>query len=83
MLIDVPPVLPVPDALLIGRWTDGAVMAVRRDTSRFPLVEQARQRLTAIGIPVLGAVVNGCRPSAATDYGAYGSYSQDRADQVL
>ena len=83
VLIDVPPVLPVPDALLIGRWTDGAVMAVRRDTSRFPLVEQARQRLTAIGIPVLGAVVNGCRPSAATDYGAYGSYSQDRADQVL
>ena len=68
----------VPDALLVGRWTDGAVVAVRHDASRFPLVERARQRLGALGIPILGAVVNGCRP-AESAYGAYGYYGSDPA----
>ena len=79
ILIDVPPLLPVPDALLVGRWTDGAVLAVRHDTSRFPLVDRARERLAAVGIPVLGAVVNGVRPTAAPGYGAYG-YERTEAD---
>lgn len=70
VIIDAPPVLAVPDALLLGRWTDGAVLAVRHDTSRFPLVERANKRLASIGVPVLGAVVNGCRPMES----AYGSY---------
>ena len=70
VIIDAPPVLAVPDALLLGRWTDGAVLAVRHDTSRFPLVERANKRLATIGVPVLGAVVNGCR----TMESAYGSY---------
>jgi polysaccharide biosynthesis transport protein len=73
VIVDAPPVLAVPDALILGRWVDGAVLAVRHDTSRFPLVERANRRLAAIGIPVLGAVVNGVRPMEAT-YGAY-SYS--------
>ena len=42
VIVDSPPVLPVPDALTIGRSVNGAVLAVRYDTSRFPLVE-ARQ----------------------------------------
>jgi hypothetical protein len=59
-------VLAVPDALLMGRWTDGAVLAVRHDSSRLPLVEQANRRLARVGVPVLGAVVNGVRPPPAT-----------------
>ena len=74
VLIDAPPVLPVPDALLVGRWTDGAVVAVRHDSSRFPLVERAQKRLTSIGVPLLGAVVNGVRP-AESSYGAYDYYA--------
>jgi polysaccharide biosynthesis transport protein len=70
VIIDAPPVLAVPDALQLGRWTDGAVLAVRHDTSRFPLVERAHRRLAAIGVPVLGAVVNGVR-SMESSYGAY------------
>ncbi len=70
VIVDAPPVLAVPDALLLGRWTDGAVLAVRHDASRFPLVERAHRRLAAVGIPVLGAVVNGCR-TMETNYGAY------------
>lgn len=70
VIVDAPPVLAVPDALLLGRWTDGAVLAVRHDASRFPLVERAHRRLAAVGIPVLGVVVNGCR-TMETNYGAY------------
>jgi capsular exopolysaccharide synthesis family protein len=70
VIIDAPPVLAVPDALLLGRWTDGAVLAVRHDSSRFPLVERANRRLASVGVHVLGAVVNGCR----TMESAYGSY---------
>ena len=70
VIVDAPPVLAVPDALLLGRWTDGAVLAVRHDTSRFPLVERANRRLTSVGVPVLGAVVNGVR-TMESNYGAY------------
>ncbi len=73
VIVDAPPVLAVPDALVLGRWTDGAVLAVRHDTSRFPLVERARQKLASVGVPILGAVVNGVR-SADSNYSNY-SYS--------
>ena len=73
IIVDAPPVLPVPDALLIGRWTDGAVLAVRHDTSRFPLVERANRRLAHVGVPVIGAVVNGVR-TVESSYGGYYSY---------
>ena len=68
----------MPDALTMGRWTDGAVLAVRYDTSRFPLVERANRRLAHVGVPVIGAVVNGVRTSdsyyGAYGYGSYGNY---------
>ena len=72
VLVDCPPILPVPDALTIGRWVDGAVLAVRFDSSRYPLVERANQRLAAVGIPVIGAVLNGAR---GPDEAYYGNYS--------
>jgi len=70
VLIDSPPVLPVPDALLLGRYVDGVVMASRFDASRLPLVERASRQLSAANIPVFGVVVNGAR-SQTTEYGHY------------
>jgi capsular exopolysaccharide synthesis family protein len=73
VLIDAPPVLAVPDALLLGRWADGAILAVRHDASRFPLVDRAHRRLASVGVNVLGAVVNGVRSmESAYGYGSYG-----------
>jgi len=74
IFIDSPPVLPVPDALMLGRWTDGALLAVRFEISRSPQVERARRQLDNAGIPVLGTVINGMRSSDAY----YGHYSFDR-----
>ena len=79
VIMDAPPVLLVPDALTIGRCSDGALLAVRYDTSRFPLVERAHRRLAAVGVPVIGAVVNGVR-TMESSYGYYSyAYNGDRS----
>jgi len=79
IIIDAPPVLPVPDALTIGRWVDGAVLAVRYDASRLPLVERANRRLAHVGVPVIGAVLNGVR-SMESAYGGYYGYGDVPSD---
>jgi polysaccharide biosynthesis transport protein len=79
IIIDSPPVLPVPDALILGRWADGAVIAARYDISRFPQVERARRQLDNAGIAVLGTVINGMRHSDSY-YGRY-TYSRRRGNQ--
>ncbi len=71
VIVDSPPVLPVPDALTVGRWVDGAVLAVRFDNSRYPLVERANRRLAAVGVPVIGTVINGVRGAKWAYYGSY------------
>jgi polysaccharide biosynthesis transport protein len=80
VIIDCPPVLPVPDALILGRWVDGAVLAVRYDISRFPQVERARRQLDGAGIAILGTVINGMKNSDSY-YGKY-SYSRKRFPQT-
>ncbi len=63
ILIDTPPILPVPDALILGRWADGVLLATRHDESRLPLLERARRLLDNAGLPLLGVAINGVRPS--------------------
>ncbi len=77
IFIDSPPVLPVPDALILGRWVDGVLLAARFEISRSPQVERARRQLDNAGIPVLGTVINGMRSSEAY-YGRY-SYARQRS----
>jgi capsular exopolysaccharide synthesis family protein len=61
ILIDSSPVLPVADALIIGQHVDGVLFSLLRDVSRFPNVYAAYERLSSLGIRMLGAVVNGVR----------------------
>jgi capsular exopolysaccharide synthesis family protein len=73
VVIDSSPVLPVVDALAVGRNVDAVVFSLLRDLSRIPSVYEAYQRLAALGIRILGAVVNG------VDTGSYGRYSRQYA----
>ena len=63
IIIDSPPVLPVPDALDPGSMgrRRGACLAVRHQP--VPQVERARRQLDGAGIAVLGTVINGMRNS--------------------
>jgi polysaccharide biosynthesis transport protein len=59
IIVDSHPVLPATDALLIGQQTDAVILSVMQKVSQMPRVYVAAQRLTALNIRVLGAVVNG------------------------
>jgi succinoglycan biosynthesis transport protein ExoP len=59
VVLDSAPVLPVADSLLLAQYADGVIFAILRDESRMPRVQAAQQRLAALGVRVLGAVING------------------------
>jgi capsular exopolysaccharide synthesis family protein len=59
VIVDSCPVLPVTDTLLLGQHVDTVLFSVLRGTSRLPTLYAAWQRLAALEIPVLGAVVAG------------------------
>jgi capsular exopolysaccharide synthesis family protein len=65
VVIDSHPVLPATDSLLIGQRVDAVILSVLREVSQMPRVFAASQRLTTLGIRVLGAVVNGADPEEA------------------
>ena len=62
LVIDSHPVLSATDSLLIGQQVDAVILSVLRDVSQTPRVYAASQKLAALGVRVLGAVVNGADP---------------------
>lgn len=65
IVIDSHPVLSATDSLLIGQRVDAVILSVLREVSQMPRVYAASQRLTTLGIRVMGAVVNGADPEEA------------------
>jgi capsular exopolysaccharide synthesis family protein len=61
ILIDSSPLLPIVDPLLLSKHADGALLSILCNVSRLGNVYAAYQRLTALGVPTLGAVVSGVR----------------------
>ena len=82
IIIDVPPVLPVADSLLIGQYADAVLFAVMRNVSRLPAIHAAQQKLSALGIRMLGAVVIGEQADAfAQGIFATGAGVREAVDQ--
>lgn len=54
VVIDAPPVLPVPDALALAQQADATVFAVRWQHTAAKVVLAATQKLAAAGLPVTG-----------------------------
>jgi succinoglycan biosynthesis transport protein ExoP len=59
VVVDSAPVLPVADTLLLGPHVDAAIFAILRGTSQLPKIHSAQERLSALGVPIVGAVVAG------------------------
>lgn len=57
IIIDCSPVLPVVDAMLVARHADAAVLSVLSGVSQSPRLYAASERLSALGVRMLGAVV--------------------------
>jgi len=59
VIVDSSPLLLTADALSTATNVDGVLFAIMHDVSRLPRVHAAYQRLEALGVRILGAVVNG------------------------
>lgn len=57
VILDAPPVTIVTDAAVVGRMADGALLVVRSRFAPTKTVRLARQRLEAVNIKILGAVL--------------------------
>ena len=68
VVVDTGPALAFADTMLMGSHADAAVMAILRDVSQIPKVYEARERLEAIGVPVLGGVVGGMARNGSRAY---------------
>src|SRR5271157_3087582 len=68
VIVDSSPILPVADAQIIAQQVDAVLFSILADVSRKTKILAAYQRIAALGVKVLGAVVTG-----AHDGGRYGS----------
>jgi Mrp family chromosome partitioning ATPase len=64
VIVDTSPVLPVADALIIAQQADAVLFSVLTDVSRKDKILSAHQRLSALRVRILGAVVTGAHDSA-------------------
>jgi capsular exopolysaccharide synthesis family protein len=77
VIVDTAPILPVADSQMICQHADGVIFAILRDVSRLPQIYAAHERLMALRVRILGAVLNG------TDGPVYGSsYTYSRANHA-
>lgn len=68
ILIDTPPLLNLPDAMIIGRHADGTILSLMNEVSTLPDTQTACARLRTLNLPLLGAVLNGTRVKAPLGY---------------
>jgi polysaccharide biosynthesis transport protein len=64
LLLDSSPILPVADTLLMARAVDAVMLSLMCEVSQVERVQEACQKLEGIGVPVIGAIVNGSRNEA-------------------
>ena len=79
VLIDTPPVFPVADARVIGRFADGVILVARAGQTAREAAAAAHRRLAADEVRVLGLILNDWDPKASS-HTYYGDYSREYAD---
>jgi len=74
VIIDTPPVLAVPDAIIWAKMADAVVLASYAGQTQGPDVQRAIERLTDAGVKLIGTVLNNVQfTSSYNEYG-YGYY---------
>jgi len=78
VVIDVPPMIHLADARVLGHLADGVVLVIRAGQTTTESALFACQRFAEDGTRVLGTILNSWDPKATGSYG-YGGYADDRA----
>jgi protein-tyrosine kinase len=58
VLIDGAPATVFPDSIILSRKTDGVVLVIEAESTRWPVVKTVQQQITNAGGRVIGAVLN-------------------------
>lgn len=69
VLIDAPPVLPIADALVVGRLVSGALLVVEAGKTPIGALQQAKDALTRNQTRLFGVVMNARSPGLGPEYG--------------
>lgn len=76
VILDTPPVSVVTDAAILGRYADGAILCVRSNFAPKETVLLAKERLTSVGVRILGVVLTGFDTKNEVKHSAY-SYTYE------
>src|SRR5262249_46206380 len=68
IVIDGCPIVPAADALVLAQRADTVVLSLLAGVSRMPTAYAAWQRLTSLGVRVLGAVVHGAADATTAEH---------------
>jgi capsular exopolysaccharide synthesis family protein len=68
VLIDVPPILPVSDALVVATLAGNVLLVIGPKSSNQTAIVSARQRLDKVGAHIIGGVLNGPDASSVQTY---------------
>ena len=76
ILLDLPPVNIVVDALVITKWTDGIIVVVRENYTSRRALDACMYQVEKLGAKMLGFVMTDANVSASSykNYGKYGKY---------
>jgi capsular exopolysaccharide synthesis family protein len=80
IVIDTPPMLPITDARILGRLSDGVILVFRAGKTHRDAAGTAKRRLADDGVPVLGTILNAwdAKNSSRYPYDAYEYYKTPR-----
>ena len=82
VLIDTPPVLPVTDALIVSRITDGMILVIASGEVKVEMARDVKTQLVSAGANILGVVLNKVRSEHnGYGYGYYYYYGSDGTKQ--
>lgn len=84
VLIDLPPVLPVADALVLGAMVDGVVLVIDSGEVKVDLARDVKKQLQHAGANILGVVLNKVRSEHhgyGYGYGYYYYYGSKEAER--
>lgn len=73
ILLDSPPVLPVTDALIISKYTEGTIVVIALEETQKEALKKTVESLENIGANIIGTVVN--KANIKKGHYGYGGYS--------
>jgi Mrp family chromosome partitioning ATPase len=71
VLIDLPPILPITDALVVAEVTKYVLVVIGPKADTRQAVTATRQRLDHVGARIIGGVINGPNASVGQTYYSY------------